>query len=284
MKENNRVLFVGNGIAMQMGIAEKWDTIIEDIAKDYDVKLFPDTNNYLPNNMQIVIATNDNVDKAMAEFCEKLKAISLTDEQKIFGKKILSLPFDKIITTNYTYELEKSVKNNKLFRCTNPKDFRYKRSDMTLFGYIPINKNKKVWHIHGHACACNSVIIGHYYYGKLLSRIQQYISSNMKTWIANQKYGREHKIVSWVDSFLTDDVYMFGFGMDLCELDIWWLVCCKKRHFPDSKIYFYVPKWELAENNSRRLLMNAYGIIIREVECENHSDFYNIILDELSEI
>lgn len=50
MKENNRVLFVGNGIAMQMGIAEKWDTIIEDIAKDYDVKLFPDTNNYLPNN------------------------------------------------------------------------------------------------------------------------------------------------------------------------------------------------------------------------------------------
>lgn len=56
MKENNRVLFVGNGIAMQMGIAEKWDTIIKDIAKDYDVKLFPDTNNYLPNNMQIVIA------------------------------------------------------------------------------------------------------------------------------------------------------------------------------------------------------------------------------------
>lgn len=201
MKENNRVLFVGNGIAMQMGIAEKWDTIIKDIAKDYDVKLFPDTNNYLPNNMQIVIATNDNVDKAMAEFCEKLKTISLTDEQKIFGKKILSLPFDKIITTNYTYELEKSVKNNKLFRCTNPKDFRYERSDMTLFGYIPINKNKKVWHIHGHACACNSVIIGHYYYGKLLSKIQQYISSNMKTWIANQKYGREHKIVSWVDSF-----------------------------------------------------------------------------------
>lgn len=86
MKENNRVLFVGNGIAMQMGIAE-----------DYDVKLFPDTNNYLPNNMQIVIATNDNVDKAMAEFCEKLKAISLTDEQKIFGKKILSLVVLKLL-------------------------------------------------------------------------------------------------------------------------------------------------------------------------------------------
>lgn len=97
MKENNRVLFVGNGIAMQMGIAEKWDTIIKDIAEDYDVKLFPDTNNYLPNNMQIVIATNDNVDKVMAEFCEKLKAISLTDEQKIFGKKILSLVVLKLL-------------------------------------------------------------------------------------------------------------------------------------------------------------------------------------------
>ena len=47
--------------------------------------------------MQIVIATNDNVDKAMAEFCEKLKAISLTDEQKIFGKKIFSLVVLKLL-------------------------------------------------------------------------------------------------------------------------------------------------------------------------------------------
>lgn len=51
----------------------------------------------ITNNMQIVIATNDNVDKAMAEFCEKLKAISLTDEQKIFGKKILSLVVLKLL-------------------------------------------------------------------------------------------------------------------------------------------------------------------------------------------
>lgn len=286
MKNNKRVLFAGNGVAMRIGAANKWDEIIADLAKKYTPQADPGLLKKLPYNMQIVAATRDNVDKSMVELCQKLKEITLNEEQKSFGKRILSLPFDRIITTNYTYELERSVSENKTFRC---RYFEKKRErDMSLFGYIPVTvgeEEKQIWHIHGHACAPNSVIMGHYFYGKLLSSIQSYIPKMLKGWRMRQNIDGDFEIRSWVDSFMTDDVYMVGFGMDLCEADIWWLACCKKRHFPDSRIYFYVPEWDLPKDDPRRILMNAYGIVIREISCpeKDFSAFYEEILKEFSE-
>ena len=286
MKNNKRVLFAGNGVAMRMGAANSWDKIISDLAKKYTPQADPGLLKKLPYNMQIVAATHDNVDKSMVELCQKLRGITLDEKQKAFGRRILELPFDRIITTNYTYELEHSVSENKVFRC---RYFDKKRErDMSLFGYIPVTvgeEEKQIWHIHGHACAPNSVIMGHYFYGKLLSSIQSYISTMLKGWRMRQNLGHDFEIRSWVDSFMTDDVYMVGFGMDLCEADIWWLACCKKRHFPDSRIYFYVPEWDLPKDDPRRILMNAYGIVIREISCpeKDFSAFYEEILKEFSE-
>ena len=286
MKNNKRVLFAGNGVALRMGAANKWNEIIAEFAEEYDPQLDRKLLKKLPYNMQIVAATRDNVDKSMVELCQKLKEITLNEEQKAFGKRILSLPFDRIITTNYTYELERSVSENKVFRC---RYFEKKRErDMSLFGYIPVTigeEEKHIWHIHGHACAPNSVIMGHYFYGKLLSSIQSYIPKMLKGWRMRQNIDGDFEIRSWVDSFMTDDVYMVGFGMDLCEADIWWLACCKKRHFPDSRIYYYVPEWDLPKDDPRRILMNAYGIVIREISCpeKDFSAFYEEILKELSD-
>lgn len=286
MKNNKRVLFAGNGVALRMGAANKWNEIIAEFAEEYDPQLDRKLLKKLPYNMQIVAATRDNVDKSMVELCQKLKEITLNEEQKAFGKRILSLPFDRIITTNYTYELERSVSENKVFRC---RYFEKKRErDMSLFGYIPVTigeEEKQIWHIHGHACAPNSVIMGHYFYGKLLSSIQSYIPKMLKGWRMRQNIDGDFEIRSWVDSFMTDDVYMVGFGMDLCEADIWWLACCKKRHFPDSRIYYYVPEWDLPKDDPRRILMNAYGIVIREISCseKDFSAFYEEILKEFSD-
>ena len=286
MKNNKQVLFAGNGVALRMGAANKWNEIIAEFAEEYDPQLDRKLLKKLPYNMQIVAATRDNVDKSMVELCQKLKEITLNEEQKAFGKRILSLPFDRIITTNYTYELERSVSENKTFRC---RYFEKKRErDMSLFGYIPVTigeEEKQIWHIHGHACAPNSVIMGHYFYGKLLSSIQSYIPKMLKGWRMRQNIDGDFEIRSWVDSFMTDDVYMVGFGMDLCEADIWWLACCKKRHFPDSRIYYYVPEWDLPKDDPRRILMNAYGIVIREISCseKDFSAFYEEILKEFSD-
>lgn len=279
---NKRILFVGNGIAQRIKISEKWDTIISDTAANYGTTTSHDILKKLPYNMQIVAASGDNVDKAMIGLCEKMKAIILDDEQKAFIRRVLELPFDFILTTNYTYELERAVSDNKMFRYHYPFDFKHSRNDITLFGYIPVNvggSEKKIWHIHGHACAPNSVIMGHYFYGKLISRIQTYISQMLRGWHASEKNGRDFEIRCWVDCFMTSDVYMVGFGMDLCEADIWWLACCKKRHFPDKKIFYYVPEWELSADDPKCILMNAYGIVIREIRCPQND--YNAFYDEI---
>lgn len=287
MENKKRILFVGNGVAQRIKIAEKWDKIISDTAGEYGVRIAEDILKKLPYNMQIVAASDDNVDRAMVGLSERLKAITLSEEQKAFTKRILELPFDNILTTNYTYELERSVSDSRVFRCRYPAELKRKQSDMTLFGYIPVSVDgaeKKIWHIHGHACSPGSVIMGHYFYGKLISRIQSYIPEMLKGWRAGERSGREFEIRSWVDCFMTGDVHMVGFGMDLCEADIWWLACCKKRHFPDRKIFYYVPAWEMSADNPKRILMNAYGIVIREIQCtkDSYTEFYEEVLKELS--
>ena len=100
MKNNKRVLFAGNGVAMRIGAANKWDEIIAEFAKKYVPLIDKELLKKLPYNMQIVAATHDNVDKSMVELCQKLREITLNDEQKAFGKRILSLPFERIITTD----------------------------------------------------------------------------------------------------------------------------------------------------------------------------------------
>ena len=296
MANKKRVLFTGNGVAMQIGAQNKtnnktntWNEIIEEFAKEYDPQFDLNLLKKLPYNMQIVAATHDSVDISMVELCQKLRGITLDDEQKAFVKRILELPFDRIITTNYTYELERSVSEQKIFRNRYSGSRKRRDSDMTLFGYIPVKINgeeKHIWHIHGHVCAPNSVIMGHYFYGKLLARIQNYIPDMLKYQRISRIHKKDFEIRSWVDSFMTDDVYMVGFGMDLCESDIWWLVCCKKRHFPESRIYFYVPEWDMPKDDPRRILMNAYGIIIREISCpeKDFSAFYEEILKKFSKI
>ena len=100
MSKGHRVLFIGNGVSMRMGAAKSWDKIIADLAEQYSPHADSGLLKKLPYNMQIVAATHDNVDKSMVELCQKLREITLNDEQKAFGKRILSLPFERIITTD----------------------------------------------------------------------------------------------------------------------------------------------------------------------------------------
>lgn len=61
MKNNKRVLFAGNGVAMRMGAANSWDKIIADLAKQYTPQSDSGLLKKLPYNMQIVAATRDNI-------------------------------------------------------------------------------------------------------------------------------------------------------------------------------------------------------------------------------
>ena len=84
------------------------------------------------------------------------------------------------------------------------------------------------------------------------------------------------QIKSWIDYFMICDVHMLGFSMDPAETDLWWLLCCKKRHCPESKVYFYEPNQKYILNTEKELLMKVYGVEIRtQKEFKgNYKDFY----------
>jgi hypothetical protein len=101
------------------------------------------------------------------------------------------------------------------------------------------------------------MILGHYYYGKLLRRCVARIDGTKeitedkkpayhgkeKEFTRNIKAKRSQKIGSWIDAFVLGDVYILGFGLDFSEADLWWLIEYKRNH-PEfcGETFFFDPE------------------------------------------
>lgn len=284
------VLFLGNGINRAFN-GDSWNNLIEKISKEYESSLTADDVEHLPFPMKVVALSGDKVDKAM-QFISKDMNFVNSDEQTELIKRICGLPIENIITANYTFELEQisgikpSLYSYRKIR-KHTKGCKGKEDKFGLFRYYqPDNSNKKIWHIHGDITAPSTVIMGNYYYGKLLSEIQTYTSGFIKRYKTLKKQGLEITEQSWVDSFLTKNVHIIGFGLDTSEIDIWWLICCKKRNFPDTRIFYYVPKDEKHPlSKGKEALLKAYDIEIKDdIPFDGeYKHFYNDAIDEINE-
>ena len=143
----NDVLFIGNGIARTLEVTKDWDGIIKKFAEGNSTfkHNYEDIKN-MPYSMRVVVATSDNVDKAMKSLCNELKSQKLDNEQKELVFKILNLPFDDILTTNYTYELERGTNDQSIYRCRYTEGHKFSKNDFNLFGYIPVQLNNNEKH------------------------------------------------------------------------------------------------------------------------------------------
>ena len=279
-----KALFIGNGINLLFDNGESWGKIIKNLANKYKVKYDKDLFSKMPMTMQVVTATKDNVDKNMKILSEKLCKLSYTDEALELYSKLVNLPFDAILTTNYSYELENAcfdelskykIQKNTYKTVRNAKD----KESQFLYRYIKVNNAREntIWHVHGDACRPSSIIMGHYYYGKLLAAIQEYIPDMIRRFRFSQKNQVEYYPRSWVDYFMLSDVHMLGFGMDFSETDIWWLACCKKRN-GQGKIYFHTMLGDITEE--KKLLMDTYGIeVVFGKNNQEYKEFYNSFLN-----
>lgn len=281
-----KVLFLGNGVNLNWG-GLSWSALIKDFAKpngpDFNLEAIKD----MPSTMQIVAATGDHIDSRMEELCQRLLSIDIPAEETEYIKQLLDVPFDQIITTNYTYEIEKTI-DPCYSRGTGRKSTFFtvdkidRGNDMMLHRFNRLGYNgieRYIWHIHGIAYKPKSIIIGHYYYGKLISQVQSYIGAMMRRYKTAESKGDEYLPLSWVDYFMTGDVYVLGFGMDLSEFDVWWLACCKKRNFPDSHIYYLGN--DITEEKMQ--LMRAYRIEHIPIEASDYKAFYTNALKSLKD-
>lgn len=303
-KQSNAILLVGNGINQAFEKREEkfiphkenwefkgmsWESIVKQIIFNCNPDIEYEDISKLPMTLQIVIASKDDVKKTMKALSESMIADKISEEKDLFLKELLNLPVENIITTNYSYELEQAAgikaQKHAYFKCRKDTEDGLSPTikKLRLHTYSDLqNVNKRVWHIHGDAATPDSVIMGHFYYGKLLREIQMRIKNIMPYYKWCEKNNSEFKCKSWVDLFLSRDVYILGFGYDFSEMDLWWLAACKKLDFSDKKIHYYAPKGEI--KNDKRALFDAYNIILHEefeVKNKDYITYYKNVIDDI---
>ena len=263
-KKNKRpkVLLLGNGLNLAYAKgALSWQGLLKDGQKS-DV---PD-NIVVPLSLEVVLRTGDRAKDMMREKSRVLYG-KVTPELKEALDLLLCAGFDEILTTNYGYELESAAfgeeqlsnyRLKKIVRSTTGRvDRRY-----LLHTYNEVYSNgapNRIWHIHGEARKTESMVIDHYHYGSLLNRFINFYRWRGNDYAKFKNYDEIPK-ESWLDAFMTGDVYILGQGFDFAEMDLWWLVNRKKLDKnAGGKIFFYEPKSD-REYDSKTELLKIYGV------------------------
>lgn len=236
-----QVLLLGNGIN-QMNGGISWSGFLRTLATRKEIKNgeISVENLHCPEPLKAILVTDDHVDVALKEYWENYQPGDTGDISLL--RKILSIGFDDILTTNYTYELEQAaLYPRKISKHKIKTMMRHTKGSKKAEGkYLLHTYNEavveghcnRIWHIHGEARKPDSTILGHYYYGNLLCKIKEELSG--------RRYDKDRGCRSWVDSFVLGDVYVLGFGFGFSEIDMWWLLNRKAREKAfTGKVYYY---------------------------------------------
>ncbi len=284
----NKTLVLGNGINQSFERVS-WQNLMAEISGD---KHFSSD---LPMPLQVVLATDNKVDDAMKRICNSMRGTVSNNEHRELLRELLCYGFNDIITTNYSYELEiastdkTSISDYGLdkMRETTQTGKRVETKYLIhTFNRVAINNTEsRIWHIHGEARNPSGMVIGHYYYGNLLTKIKNYVDSLDNRYLKNERDGIESTVKSWIDSFILDDVFILGFGFDVSEMDLWWLLERKKREKAHhGKIYFFCPEWE-ADKGDKIKLLEKSGVEIcgRDIKVcyKDYLGFYKAALSQM---
>lgn len=285
------ILLIGNGINQAYGEAS-WDKVLETLSTgeyDYNDVVFSKIKK-LPYSLQTILISSDSVDAGMHDIAERMLPREISTSHSDILQSFVNIGFDAILTTNYSYEIETALYYG--FDVSIGKASKYRRSSRVgtkpqeQFGIFKYNcvDDHNVWHIHGEAAHPNSMVMGHYYYGKLLAEIQKRVPDVIRSYSACTKNKTSYSPQSWIDYFLIGNIYMVGFGLNPSEMDIWWLINCKKRHFNEGKIFFYEPNLDDSAHYPVRALAETFDIEYDVFHVkDNYIEYYKGVLADVRE-
>lgn len=305
-----QVLLLGNGINRAYAQSSvSWKSLIKNVGESGQWS----EDFLLPMPLEIVLRTQDKIDNSLKEYAEYMYGNVDNPEMERILQHILSVGFDHIITTNYSYELEAAAESKQSLnqkqiveKMKHTDEIKRAESKYMLHTYNMTEyqgHENRVWHIHGEARKPDSMILGHYYYGKLLYKYQELLHKRNNIYLKNQKEEKKQKIGSWIDAFILGDVYVLGFGFDFSEMDLWWLLNRKKREKADvGAVYFFSP--EPIKDDGKMELLRVYGAKIehcgykepskidgdfddkerKKIQCDNNRifrEFYQAAVEEI---
>ena len=218
-----KVLFVGNGINRAYS-NESWDDFIKSLSdkelSDEDEKKYQK----LPYQLRPVVITEDLVDATLKEKAGDIVNSTIDEKLKNQYRDLCGIGFDAILTSNYTYEIEQSLSEEFSIEVGKASKYRFSAvnrklsNDMCLHQYMKVSENDpSIWHVHGECAKPGTMVLGHYYYGKLLSKFPKETESFQKRYSMCNKERKNFIPHSWVDYFLISEIYFVGFGENFCK-------------------------------------------------------------------
>ena len=281
-----RVLLLGNGVLRLHG-GVSWNGLLQRIAlKD---ALPDDVLRSIPMAMRVEALCGVDVegarDRAAATFDTGESCVNDT------LRRLLNLPWDCVLTTNYTYEAEAVFspdgrfgkgRRRRTLACMNGS---VHRRDNLHFCYIMERQGLPplpVWHIHGDLGRPDSMILSYYSYAKAISRLQK---SNRQLKNAFQDAVEAGRMVcprSWSDWFILGDVYAVGFGYNFSEFDLWWAAERKARE--NARVGRLIA-WQDRQEKSDAVcaLLAAVGADVRRIyDYADYEAFYDAVIDGIA--
>ena len=227
----------------------------------------------------------EQVKKAPSKGCPATKELLCNTEivAESFFNKLLNAGFSDIITTNYSYEIEKVLcgkcpktgnETGNFYRdFIGPKNFSIVEHKFKIWKYHRSkDETTRIWHVHGEYLRPNSIIFEYSDYCSFLARVRDYPQPKQEELVNNPE-----RPTPWVQSFFNGDVYILGFGAAFGESVFWWLMERKKfREWPAGKVYFYEPTFTDAsmkeEQEDRRAMFRAFGAECRDLGVRRSKD------------
>ena len=228
--------------------------------------------------LRAILVTGDMVDVQLRQVGDDLKG-KLGDAGHVeMLRRLLCMDFDHILTTNFSYELEMSTQHNLkidsrlLRRITRHTDERLSvESRYMLHTYSLLRwagHSTQLWHIHGEGRVPESMVLGHYYYANLLEKIMEHLRTEGYRFYLAQKRGTPLKFSTWADVFLLGDLYILGFGFDVSEFDLWWLLNRKKKERAETGMTYFFSPAERCVTNEKEELLRVLGVEIHHCDTE----------------
>lgn len=274
-QEIPKALFIGNGINRVAPTSVSWGSLLENLSQKFNVDI--DLQNDLkpfPLAFEEML-----IDKLGTNPYDKLKNMKRhighilteadTDASHLeLHAGIMQCGIPEIITTNYDYNLERSIMadfdSRKRQLALNNQESKH-----SLFRGYRI-ENVTVRHIHGEVrhnrkltgtnnYSEESIMIGFEHYADYALKIQDLIYGlKDKRRYTNTEgiLGRmalEQPVKSWTDLFFTHNMHFVGFTLDFSESHLWWLLMQRqeiikkfsKENFIKNTITFHYPEMPL---------------------------------------
>lgn len=278
-----KVLLLGNGIVRNQN--KSWTDIVSGLTL-IDSKMVDE----LPNSIVSILINKKHPHKADEEFWKEI-----SNNQKVIIenkqlKEMVEMSFDAIVTTNYTYEIEKTL--NDSFDYLKDKNTIEVGNEKNKKRYLLETHNivdgKSVYHMHGELRKKMSLIYDIKHYCKLIERIIK-----QENIINKNKIKKDDNYSTWVEYVLYSDLYIVGQGLDYSEYDLWYLLSERFSHGNINCVHYYEPK--TIDNKSKLYLLNKLGVDVKtldtniincgekEIDIE-YKNFYEKVIKDIKKI